>query len=172
MQRLRKNLTGVCLFPKPRRWKLKLAGAGLFLLITSLLLLDWGFVRYRLLDEALAPAFWAGQKVVTLRTAYWILPPRRNDLIVYSRTKGVYQSGKLLAIQGDRIAIQHGKVVLNGSPVPGSPAFGDLSIPQITVPLGFVSLLPNPEELPVRLQLIPIRNIQGKILGNWQVLII
>lgn len=172
MRRLDGHSAKLNFFPKPNRWKLKLFSAAACLVLAALLLLDWCFVRYRLLDETLAPAFWGGQKVVTFRLAYWLSHPQRNDMVIYSPARDVFKPGKLLGVAGDVVALEQGKIILNGSPVPGGLTYGDISIPATKVPQGFVCLLPGPEERPVQFRLMAIKNIKGRIVGNWQVLLI
>ena len=157
------------LFLKISHRKQKLLLATCSVIILNLLLLDWSFVRYRLLDESIAPAFWGGQKVVTLRWAYLLTSPQRQDMIIYSQA-GRFLPGKIVAVPGDHVAFSKGVIFLNGTPLhdTGGLTYENASPAEISVPKGFVGVIDNPG----RFKLVAIKNIKGKILGNWQVLII
>ncbi len=158
--------------PTTRRYPVILA-AGLFAVLT-LLLLDFSFVRYRLLNEALEPTYWSGQKVVTWRWAYMNNKPRRNDRVVYNQSATSYAAACIVAVPGDHILSVHHTIYLNGKPLAAALSAKSLTAyAAFSVPSGFVCILAQktaPQQL--GLSLLPITRLQGKIIGPWQVLLI
>jgi hypothetical protein len=162
------------LFTRIIKWrKTKLIAFLLALLLMLILLLDWSFVRYRLLDESMSPIFWGGQKVITLRWAYLFTVPERDDLIIYTPFSGTFRPGLVIAVPGDELKLVDGTLFINSTPVQEVQFPAGFSSSELTVPEKFVCVVePNPLEAPARLKLISRNSISGKILGHWQVLII
>ena len=133
------------LFTKIIKWKHRLGLGFLALLLIFLLLLDFSFVRYRLMDASLAPAYWGGQKVITLRWAYIFHLPQKQDYIVYKQGS-LFIPAQIVAVPGDNFE-------------------------QKVLPPGFVGVVADfgSEAKATR---VPIKSIKGKILGKWQVLLI
>ncbi len=156
-----------------RRRKCKLTFILATALLAAALILDWSFVRYRLLDGSLSPVFWGGQKVVTFRWAYLFRTPERNDLIIYTPVPGTFCPGKVLGLPGDRVTLVDGQVFINNTPLPGVLLPSNVGATQLIVPREFICVgVANPVEHPARLKLVPTNAVCGKILGHWQVLII
>lgn len=163
------------LFIKVVHWRAKLILSVLIPIVLAILVLDWSFVRYRLLDEAIAPNFWGGQKVVTSRWSYLFKEPQKQDLIIYSPSKDVYMPGRVIAVVQDDVAIFNGAIYVNGNPVPNSEQHPQTTSKSvfIRVPQGYVGVLTaEPTETLARFKLVPLNTIKGKIIGPWQVLII
>ena len=133
------------LFAKMARWKHRLGLGFLAILITLLLLLDFSFVRYRLMDASLAPAYWGGQKVITLRWAYVFHSPQKLDYIVYKQGS-LFIPAQIIAVPGDNFE-------------------------QKVLPPGFVGVVTDFGSAQMATT-VPIKLIKGKILGKWQVLLI
>ena len=169
MQQTEKQEKQFDLFSKEVHWRARLAIGAITLFLFALILSDWCFVRYRLLDEALAPSYWPGQKVITFRFAYAFAEPARQDMVIYSPAAGEFAAGTVTATAGDQVELRQSTLYVNGAPAAALPACQD-SIAAATVPAGFVCLQPGLSE--TRFKIVAVKNIVGKVIGRWQVLII
>ncbi len=170
MQQTENRKQQLNLFCKEVHWKTRLGIGAISLVLVALLLSDWCFVRYRLLDEALAPAYWAGQKVVTYRFAYGLAKPSRQDMVIYSPEPGDFAAGRVAGTAGDQIELREGTLYVNGTPT--TALSRDSSLAATTVPAGYVCLQPGLSERPTRFKFIAVKTIVGKVIAGWQVLII
>ncbi|HEX3015729.1 MAG TPA: S26 family signal peptidase [Desulfobacteria bacterium] len=147
----------------PRNITVRCLAWAFICLVFTTLFLDWVFVRYRLLDESVAPAYWSGQKVVTFRWAYQFSHPQQNDLIIFSPVEGIYVAGKIIALPGEQAKTSFDTKGYN---------------PAQVVPNAYVSVQLNTARQPTSRDsgathlLVPLAAIKGKIIGPWQVQLI
>lgn len=172
MQQTENNERQFHLFYKAVHWKTRLGIGAVVVFLIVLLLSDWCFVRYRLLDEALAPNYWSGQKVVTFRFAYGLAEPARQDMVIYSPAPGEFAAGRVAGTAGDQVELRQGRLYVNGLPTADLPSCQDNPLAAITVPAGFICLQPGLSDRPTRFKIISANSIVGKVIGGWQVLMI
>lgn len=153
-----------------RKWKFTVI---FLIIILSVLLLDAGFVRYRLLDDSLAPTYWSGEKVVTWRLAYLWHTPQKQDLVVFSPQEDEFYAGQIIALPGDRVSSFDHILYVNSKPLPLKPPPSlDGHYRVFRVPRGFVYIASYITPHTAHFKLIPQHDLAGRVLAHWQILLI
>ncbi len=129
------------------RWVLELVIiiAGAFFL--ALLLQQFVVKPFAIPSPSMEPTLMEGDRVLVNRLAYRFHPPQRGDIVVF-RPPGQNGSDpfikRVVAVDGDTIAISGGVLWLNGEPqdepyLKERPMYGEL--PETRIPPGFVWLM-------------------------------
>ena len=64
---------------------------------------------------SMIPAIIPGDRVIALKFWYWIVPPKRGDIVVFkSPTESKILIKRLVGLPGDKILIRDGKIYVNG----------------------------------------------------------
>jgi signal peptidase I len=123
------------------------------------------------------PTLRVGEYFLADATYYRTRSPSRGDVVVYLHPKQdqLYYIKRIVAVEGDRIAIKRGHAIVNGMAVeepylersPGDGRFAELA--EIRVPLGHVYVLGDnransvDSRDPVAHGAVPIANLIGRV---------
>ncbi len=103
---------------------------GLLIAVCLLLFVAQG---YRVSGECMQPHLRTGERILVSKLAYAVCGPRRGDVVVFLYPRDTRQTfvKRVVGLPGDTIAIQSGRVFLNGALLPEpyrvNPAHGDMA---------------------------------------------
>ena len=102
--------------PASQRGKL-LAGAVLLALVLPAVVRSLVLEPFGVPTASMAPTVQAGEHVLANKLAYRLSPPRRGELAVLERPgSGEILLKRIVAVGGDRVAIEDGVLLVNGRP--------------------------------------------------------
>jgi signal peptidase I len=129
---------------------------------------------FRATVVSMEPTLKAGEYFLANARFYRSHQPSRGEVVVYvhNQRPGEYYTRRVVAIEGDRIAVRNGRVVVNGiavmEPYVSGEAPGMLQIPEIQVPSGHVFVLGDNRAIPydtgeaIGNGLVPVKNLIGR----------
>lgn len=101
-------------------------------------------VPMRIAGESMAPTYESDQVVFCWKPSYWFSEPDRFD-VVFVKMAGnrIVLLKRVVALSGERVAVQNGKLVVNGKPIsePYVAYRGEWNLPERSVRSGFVYLV-------------------------------
>ncbi len=147
---------------------------------------------FRAASASMEPTLRHGEYFLADATHYHSHQPSRGDVAVYVHPKqaGVYFIKRIVAVEGDRIAVKDGRAVVNGMAVvepyvdAGTPEAAFASMPEMRVPAGHVFVLGDTRANSVDSRdvvahgPVPVSNLTGRVtdiafsrdvtrLGRW-----
>jgi signal peptidase I len=130
---------------------------------------------YSIPSASMEPTLRQGEYILADTTYYQSYSPHRGDLVIYAYPKdpSVRYLKRIVAIAGDRVAVQNGQAIVNGTPVDEPYAtFGDPgafynTTREVVVPEGHVFVLgdnrPNSTDSRVAAHgTVPVGNLIGR----------
>ncbi len=87
------------------------------LLVTFLvIILNALMGRYVVQEKSMEPALYEGQFLLASKIAYWLHPPERGDIVVFSPPSGedVLHIKRIIGLPGERIEVHNQRVWING----------------------------------------------------------
>ncbi len=89
-----------------------LAGAGVCALVLLFVFCVW-FTAVRVEDDGMSPTLHAGDAVLFDRLSKYVAAPARGDMIA-CRGEGGLWLGRIVALPGETVAAQNGRLFING----------------------------------------------------------
>lgn len=77
-------------------------------------------INFRITGVSMEPTLRDGEYVFVYRMAYWREPPERGDIIVFRHPLNPRRTliKRVIGLPGETVAIQNGRVYVNGQPLP------------------------------------------------------
>jgi signal peptidase I len=181
------------------RWEVYAGALALSWLITAIPCIYATYAKasgplgyFRAIGETMAPTLRRGEYFLADTTYYRTRQPSRGEVAVYVHPKqpDVHYIKRIVATEGDRIAIRGGRAIVNGMAVeepyvePGNPKAAFADVPETRVPAGHVFVLGDNRGFSVDSRNVavhgpvPIGNLIGRVtdivfssrltrLGRW-----
>ena len=107
------------------------------LVVVIFVLFKFVFIAIRVEGNSMAPTYRSGRPNLINRWAYRWHGPRRGDVVAV-RAEGTYLVllKRIVGLPGERIAIRHGNVIVNGQPLSEPYAHGREISARDEIPLG------------------------------------
>jgi signal peptidase I len=129
---------------------------------------------FRATVASMEPTLRAGEYFLANATFYRTHQPSRGDVVVYVHPQrpGEHYTRRIVGVEGDRVSVRNGRVVVNGiavmEPYIAADRPGVLSVPEIQVPGGHVFVLGDNRAISfdqgeaIGNGLVPVKNLIGR----------
>lgn len=85
------------------------------------------------------PTLMTGDRIIVSKFSYWLNEPQRGDVIVFKYPRDPSRAfvKRVVATEGETIALEENQLIINGQPVPENYLPADLTFPDfgpVTIP--------------------------------------